>query len=89
MEKNVLLFNKSRVKILLNLRNSGRLKNCLKKSKEVNITYAFYMERINDLKRLGILELKKNGKINEILLTEKGKAIADNLNEISNLLQDG
>ena len=82
-------FNQIPMMVLLNLRNSGKLNNCLRKCKEVGLTYSTYLKIINKFKELGILNMNKKGRINEITLTENGKEIAGILIKINELLKNG
>ncbi len=45
-------------------------------SKETDCTYSHTVKVLNELKKHGLVEFKKEGRINKVNLTEKGKEIA-------------
>ncbi|MFH1297369.1 MAG: hypothetical protein ABIJ04_08875 [Bacteroidota bacterium] len=74
---NLLLHSKP-VGILLSLKGSeGKYASIV--SKEIDCTYTHTLKILNDFRKFGIVDFKKDGRIKEIFLTDKGLDIAHDL----------
>lgn len=74
---NLLLHSKP-TGILLSLKGSeGKYASII--SKEIDCTYTHTLKILNDFKKFGIVDFKKEGRIKEVFLTEKGLDIAHDL----------
>lgn len=73
----LLLHNKP-TGILLSLKGSeGKYASII--SKETDCTYTHTLKILNDFRKFGIVDFKKEGRIKEVFLTEKGLDIAHDL----------
>ncbi|MFH0861352.1 MAG: hypothetical protein V1921_09140 [Candidatus Altiarchaeota archaeon] len=74
---NLLLHSKP-VGILLSLKGSeGKYASII--SKEIDCTYTHTLKILNDFRKHGIVDFKKEGRIKEVFLTDRGLDIAHDL----------
>ncbi len=79
-------FRKKPALMLVALKKSSRPRYGSILAKEVDCTYSHAVKILQGLERLGLVTFEKKGRIKLIKLTKKGLEIADNIDNIKNLL---
>lgn len=79
-------FRKKPALMLVALKKSSRIRYGSILAKEVDCTYSHAVKILQGLERLGLVGFEKKGRIKLIKLTKKGQEIADNIDNIKNLL---
>jgi predicted transcriptional regulator len=79
-------FRKKPALMLVALKKSSRARYGSILAKEVDCTYSHAVKILQGLERLGLVTFEKKGRIKLIKLTKKGLEIADNIDNIKNLL---
>ena len=72
---------KKPVMILVNLAKDTKLRYASVIAKEVDCTYSHTVRILDILKRNGLVEFNKNGRLKTITLTSNGKEIANNFSK--------
>lgn len=78
-------FTPIEINIILDLLNNPNTISGLRRCKKIGCTYSTYSKSINKLQDLSILVFEKQGRINNIHLTEIGNNLSTQLNIIMNL----
>jgi len=55
-------------------------------SREANCTYSHTTKILHELEDIGFVQIEKNGRINDVKLTQKGIDVADHIIEIKKLM---
>jgi len=80
-------FRKKPSLMLVALKKSGKVRYGSLLAKEVDCTYSHAVKILQSLEKLGLVTFEKKGRIKLIKLTKKGQEIADNIDNIKNLLR--
>jgi DNA-binding MarR family transcriptional regulator len=80
-------FRKKPALMLVALKKSGKIRYGSILAKEVDCTYSHAVKILQGLEKLGLVTFEKKGRIKLIKLTKKGEEIADNIDNIKNLLK--
>lgn len=80
-------FRKKPALMLVALKKSSKIRYGSILAKEVDCTYSHAVKILQGLERLGLAVFEKKGRIKLIKLTKKGEDIADNIDNIKNLLK--
>jgi DNA-binding MarR family transcriptional regulator len=80
-------FRKKPALMLVTLKKSGKARYGSLLAKEVDCTYSHAVKILQSLEKLGLVTFEKKGRIKLIKLTKKGQEIADNIDNIKNLLR--
>lgn len=88
MKKELNLFLKEKpIIILIALKKMQRKKYSSKISREVNCTYAHTTKILQELEDMELIQIEKNGRINDIKLTKKGDDVAEHMIEIQEIMK--
>lgn len=79
-------FRKKPALMLVALKKSSRIRYGSILAKEVDCTYSHAVKILQGLEKLGLVAFEKKGRIKLIKLTKRGQEIADNIDNIKNLL---
>ena len=79
--QNALLHTKN-ARVLVALKADGRKWYASSLAKEVGLSYVYVAELLAGFARDGLVEVKKEGKIKRVLLTENGLKVANALDEL-------
>ncbi len=77
-----LLFKEKQAKILMLLSTEGKEWHLNELAKQAGATYVHTSRFISECEKAGIVESERHGKSKSLKLTEKGKRIAKNVNEV-------
>jgi len=80
-------FRRKPAMILVALRKNQKNRYGSVLAKEVDCTYSHAVKILQTLENLGLVTFEKKGRIKLIKLTKKGEDIADNIDNIKNLLK--
>ncbi|MFT4282868.1 MAG: hypothetical protein ACMXX6_00400 [Candidatus Woesearchaeota archaeon] len=79
-------FREKPTMMLINLYNSSNEIYASNLAKNVDCTYSHVVKVLQEMQKANIISFEKQGRLKIIILTEKGKKIAKNLDEIRNSL---
>ena len=75
-------FREKPAMMLINLYNSSNEIYASNLAKTVDCTYSHVVKILGDMEKANIISFKKEGRLKIIALTEKGRKIAKNMDEI-------
>lgn len=81
-----LFFRRKPAMMLVALKRMARARYGSVLAKEVDCTYSHAVKILQSLERLGLIVFEKKGRIKLIKLTKKGQEIAENIENIKNLV---
>ncbi|MDO8460788.1 MAG: winged helix DNA-binding protein [Nanoarchaeota archaeon] len=81
-----LFFRRKPALMLVALRKMARARYGSILAKEVDCTYSHAVKILQSLERLGLIVFEKKGRIKLIKLTKKGQEIAENIENIRNVV---
>ncbi len=84
----MLLLNKKQVSVLITLTDQGKEWYLSNLSDISKVTYVHTTRIIKEFERQGIVSIERHGKIKRILLTDKGRRIAERIYEVMNELNN-
>lgn len=70
------------VHLIINIKNSKKKTYVSVLSKAIDCTYSHTVKLLTSFKKLGLVEFEKDGRIKYVKLTEKGKDIADSIEDV-------
>ena len=78
------LFKEKQIRLLLALRDESKEWHISDLAKKNDVTYIHATKFVNRCEALGLLSVENHGRIKKLLLTEKGKNIAESIYNILN-----
>ena len=81
-----IFFRRKPALMLVALKRIARVRYGSVLAKEVDCTYSHAVKILQSLERLGLVGFEKKGRIKLIKLTKKGQEVADNIENIRNLI---
>lgn len=81
-----LFFRRKPAMMLIALKKVTRAKYGSQLAKEVDCTYSHAVKILQTLEKIGLVSFEKKGRIKIINLTKKGRAVAEHIEEIKNLV---
>lgn len=82
-----IFFRRKPAMMLVALKRIARVRYGSLLAKEVDCTYSHAVKILQSLERLGLVGFEKKGRIKLIKLTKKGTEIAENIENIRNLIE--
>jgi len=79
-----IIFRRIPIEIILSLKNNKR-RNKSVIARDINSTYVRTNKILRDLKEIGLVSFKREGRQNIIILTKKGNRVADLLYELKKI----
>ncbi len=79
-------FRKKPALIIMALKKGARIRYGSLLAKEVDCTYSHAVKILQSLEKYGLVAFEKKGRIKLIKLTNKGQEVADNMQEIRDML---
>ena len=84
-----MLFREKPVELLIKMNNSQNKRIYASVvAKEIDCTYSHVVKLLKTLKKSGIIEFEKHGRLKYLTLTETGRKIADHLFKIKELIEN-
>ncbi len=81
-----IFFRRKPAMMLVALKRIARVRYGSVLAKEVDCTYSHAVKILQSLERLGLVGFEKKGRIKLIKLTKKGTEVAENIENIRNLI---
>ena len=81
-----IFFRRKPAMMLVALKRIARVRYGSVLAKEVDCTYSHAVKILQSLERLGLVAFEKKGRIKLIKLTKKGTEVAENIENIRNLI---
>jgi len=82
-----IFFRRKPALMLVSLKKNTRMRYGSVLAKEVDCTYSHAVKILQTLEELKLVEFEKKGRIKLIRLTKKGKAVADAIENIQDLIR--
>ena len=82
-----IFFRRKPALMLVSLKKNTRMRYGSILAKEVDCTYSHAVKILQTLEDLNLVEFEKKGRIKLIKLTKKGKSVADEIDNIQDLIR--
>lgn len=79
-------FREKPAMMLIGLKNSKGAVYASSLAKQIDCTYSHVVKILQSMEQSGLINFEKQGRLKLLTLTKKGSDIADNINNIRNLL---
>ncbi len=82
-----ILFREKPAMMLVTLKNSKKELYASSLAKIIDCTYSHVVKILQEMEKNDLIEFNKQGRLKLLNLTKKGEDIAENINEIKNILK--
>lgn len=79
-------FREKPAMMLVGLKNSKGTVYASSLAKQIDCTYSHVVKILQQMQTSGLIEFEKDGRLKLLNLTDKGKEIADNIEQVKNML---